>query len=208
MNQLVSSNKFRPDYSHLKVNLKSAPWTIAEEEMLHRDFIAGASIRQIAENLNEAYGNQRTEFSIYGKSQKMGLTRERHPRKRELDMAAAKAAKAAKWAMRAAAGPGPKIVMSLWHGEMKSQALRISMPEIVKIVADAYRVKVDDILGDSRQRKFVIPRHHAIWIMCQQAHLSTPRIGQFMGGRDHTTIMNGRDRHQARIDAGTVEVSL
>lgn len=105
-------------------------------------------------------------------------------------------------------------VLSLWKGVVQPRqgpvqpvARRVLMAEIISDVAIAYGLTVDELKGPDRSQRTSVPRQHAMWIMAKQPHLSFPKIGRFLS-RDHTTIVHGVSRHQARIDAGTVEVSL
>jgi chromosomal replication initiator protein len=96
------------------------------------------------------------------------------------------------------------IVHSLWKGAIEN---RVSMPTIAAEIADQYGVTVADLRGASRKKLYAEPRRHAIWLMSQQAHLSLPMIGRYMGSRDHTTILHHRDRFQALLDAEALEVA-
>lgn len=73
------------------------------------------------------------------------------------------------------------------------------MGQIMEAVCTAYEVSPSLIREQGRNREACIPRHHAMWIMYQQPHLSLTMIGNFMG-RDHTSILNGIRSHQARLD--------
>jgi hypothetical protein len=75
---------------------------------------------------------------------------------------------------------------------------------IINAVADLYDFTIDEIRSDRRNKKLVQARHHAMWEISKYTHWTLGKVGKFLGNRDHTTVMNGRDRHQARIDAGTV----
>lgn len=96
--------------------------------------------------------------------------------------------------------PRSSVSLSLWRGKVGTPG-RWLMPEIIELVAEAYDLKVDDLLGHCRERRLAWPRQHAMWLMSQQAHLSLPMIGRFLGGRDHTTVLHGIKRHQDRLAA-------
>lgn len=96
----------------------------------------------------------------------------------------------------------PKVgkVVSLWRGELPIDA-RWLMPEILEVVASAYGIDKTLLLGPLKTRRVTIPRQHAIWLMCQQPHLSLPMIGRFFGHKDHTSAHHGRKAHAARMAA-------
>lgn len=73
------------------------------------------------------------------------------------------------------------------------------MPEMAEDVAIMYGVRVEDIRGWNRQVRFTVPRHHFAWLAYQQPHLSLNMIGQFLGGRDHSTVLNSLRRHAERM---------
>lgn len=59
-----------------------------------------------------------------------------------------------------------------------------------------------DIMSQRRSPRVVQARHKVMWRLRHETEWSTPRIGKFLGDRDHTTILSGIRRHQARLDAG------
>jgi chromosomal replication initiator protein len=76
---------------------------------------------------------------------------------------------------------------------------RPTMASILCAVAERYGVSVEDLKGPRRYRNFVIPRHEAMYEMVERRLWSLPQIGRFMGGRDHTTVLNGWRRHAERM---------
>ena len=54
-----------------------------------------------------------------------------------------------------------------------------------------YAVKVPDIKGKRRTKDLVIPRQVAMFLMKEMTDTPYMTIGDFLGGRDHTTIMHG-----------------
>ena len=66
--------------------------------------------------------------------------------------------------------------------------------EIVRKVADKFGISVDSMTGRDRSRQIALPRQIAMYILREEANISLPQIGEFLGGRDHTTIMYGCDK--------------
>lgn len=66
----------------------------------------------------------------------------------------------------------------------------ITPESIVKIVAKYYKMKPAEILGKSRKKEIVTARSIAIWVIKHQLDYKYKAIGDFFGGKDHTTIMN------------------
>lgn len=61
----------------------------------------------------------------------------------------------------------------------------------LSVVADFYNITVSDIIGTGRNSKFVLPRHIAMYILKTKYNLTFKKIADIIGGKDHTTIMNG-----------------
>lgn len=61
----------------------------------------------------------------------------------------------------------------------------------LSVIANMYSISVVDLLGNSRNAKYVLPRHIAMYVLKKHYKLTYSRIGAILNGRDHTTIMNG-----------------
>lgn len=76
---------------------------------------------------------------------------------------------------------------------------------IQEMTADHFHLKVEDLKGQSRSKEINRARQVAIYLCCELTELSTPRIGECFGNRDHTTILHARDkiREQMQNDPDT-----
>jgi len=61
---------------------------------------------------------------------------------------------------------------------------------MLKRAADAAAVTVDALTGNDR-RKHVVRARWAVMLALHEAGWSQSRIGQNIGGRDHTTVLHG-----------------
>ncbi len=61
---------------------------------------------------------------------------------------------------------------------------------ILHIVAARYNVEPFMLSGSLRFKKYVKPRHIAIWIARRLTKQSYPQIARVFGGRDHTSMIN------------------
>jgi chromosomal replication initiator protein len=56
-----------------------------------------------------------------------------------------------------------------------------------------------DITGPRRQKELVLPRQIAMYLMQTECNMPFEKIGQVLGGRDHTTVMHGVDKIKVAI---------
>ena len=68
---------------------------------------------------------------------------------------------------------------------------------IVDAVAYRFGVTVANLFGPDQRHTFVVPRHIAMYLIKRMLKHSLPRIADYFGGRDHTTVMNGVRRYAA-----------
>ena len=76
--------------------------------------------------------------------------------------------------------------------------------EIVKEVCEKHGLKIEDVISERRHQYLVRPRQEIMYRLCTETDWSLPRIGRLLGGRDHTTILHGKRKFQALLDAGKV----
>jgi chromosomal replication initiator protein len=79
---------------------------------------------------------------------------------------------------------------------------RLVTPErIVHAVSEYYSVELEALKGQKRDRAIVMPRQIAMYLMRAETDVSLLRIGQELGGRDHSTVLHACDK----IDRETQE---
>lgn len=66
----------------------------------------------------------------------------------------------------------------------------ISIDDIIKTVSDYYGVEVNAINTRSRKREVVLVRQVAMFLAKKYLDLSTAKIGQYVGKRDHATVLH------------------
>ena len=84
-------------------------------------------------------------------------------------------------------------------GEFAQETLRdlltvhaqaITIPNIQRIVADYYQLRLTDLLSKKRSRSIARPRQMAMALAKELTEHSLPEIGDTFGGRDHTTVLH------------------
>lgn len=105
---------------------------------------------------------------------------------------------------------GGEITLSFVQEALKDlfalQDKLVSMDNIMKTVADYYKVKVSDLLSKRRNRSVARPRQMAMALCKELTNHSLPEIGDAFGGRDHTTVLHAcrtiKDLVISSIDLG------
>lgn len=77
----------------------------------------------------------------------------------------------------------------------------VTLNKIAESVASFYSITVDDLLKQSRRKEFVKPRQTAMYLARKELGSSFPSIGEFFGGRDHTTVMHGVEKVENAVKA-------
>ncbi len=73
---------------------------------------------------------------------------------------------------------------------------------IVATVADHFKLSPSALTGSGRDKKTALARHVAMYLLREDALLSVTEIGRLLGGRDHSTVINGCGKisYQINID--------
>jgi chromosomal replication initiator protein len=71
------------------------------------------------------------------------------------------------------------------------QERALSIPNIQKVSADYFQLRVADLLGKRRTRQLARARQMAMALTKELTSHSLPEIGDAFGGRDHTTVLHG-----------------
>src|SRR5581483_2896315 len=69
-----------------------------------------------------------------------------------------------------------------------------SAKKIAESVAEFYNISIEDLIKQSRKKEYVKPRQIAMYLIRKELDNSFPSIGDFFGGRDHTTVMHAVEK--------------
>lgn len=87
---------------------------------------------------------------------------------------------------------------------VNSKKKAVTLSKIAESVALFYSITMEDLLKQSRRKEFVKPRQTAMYIARKELGSSFPSIGDFFGGRDHTTVMHGVEKVEKAVSANDV----
>ncbi len=62
--------------------------------------------------------------------------------------------------------------------------------KVVDLVAKYFNLSPEKLLSPDRSREVALPRQIAMYLLREDVNISLPRIGEALGGRDHTTVMH------------------
>jgi chromosomal replication initiator protein len=68
-------------------------------------------------------------------------------------------------------------------------------------VSRFYGVTPERMLSKDRSKDIALPRQVAMYLMREQAGISLPKIGEELGGRDHTTVIYACDKVADMIES-------
>lgn len=91
---------------------------------------------------------------------------------------------------------------------------KIITPEyIISMVAEHYDITIDEIKGNKRNSKIVIPRQIAMYLCREMIDIPLKSVGKCLGNRDHTTIMHGCEKIEHELQTSdtmknTIEVLM
>jgi chromosomal replication initiator protein len=78
--------------------------------------------------------------------------------------------------------------------DLMPESKEIEPEQILKTIAQEYGVSLEELLSANRSQRIAFPRQIAMYMLREESELSLPKIGEILGGRDHTTIMYGHDK--------------
>jgi chromosomal replication initiator protein len=91
--------------------------------------------------------------------------------------------------------PDLDYVKNFFGIKKQSKAQRaISYRRILSVVSKYYDLKTSEVRGKSRKKDIANARHIAAYLLRKELEYPLKRIGEILGGRDHTTIMHSEEK--------------
>ncbi|MFU8826155.1 MAG: chromosomal replication initiator protein DnaA [Brevefilum sp.] len=69
------------------------------------------------------------------------------------------------------------------------QGADLKPEDVLTAVSAAFGISNERLLGRERTREVALPRQVAMYLLREEGGVSLPQIGEFVGGRDHTTVI-------------------
>lgn len=90
---------------------------------------------------------------------------------------------------------GGRITMDLVTEALKNifpdtATKEITIEIIREVVANHFKLKIEDLNSSKRNKSLALPRQIAMYLCRELTDTSLPQIGEFFGGRDHTTVLH------------------
>ncbi|MFQ3679518.1 MAG: chromosomal replication initiator protein DnaA [Pseudanabaenaceae cyanobacterium] len=86
------------------------------------------------------------------------------------------------------------------------EPIEVSAELVLSVVTEHFEVSLEDLQGSSRRREIGRARQVAMYLIRQHTNLSLPKIGEALGGKDHTTVMYSCDKI-ARLQSTDGEIA-
>ncbi len=99
---------------------------------------------------------------------------------------------------------GEKLTLQLANNAMVDilpQRSALVPGDVISTVSKFFGISSDRILSKDRSRDVALPRQVAMYLMRELGGVSLPKIGEELGGRDHTTVMYACDKVADMIES-------
>lgn len=80
----------------------------------------------------------------------------------------------------------------------------ITVDFIQRCVAEEFGVSLQDLKTKRRNKNIVLPRQIAMYISRELTEMSLPEIGEFFGGKDHTTVLHSCNKIKGGVSNNEV----
>jgi chromosomal replication initiator protein len=95
----------------------------------------------------------------------------------------------------------PELIEELLKFEVKNNKISInaSPSDIIKTVANHYKLKQTALKGKRRVKSLVLARHVAMYLLKNELDLPLVEIGRWFSGRDHTSVLHAVNKIEKNV---------
>lgn len=83
--------------------------------------------------------------------------------------------------------------------ESQGNPREVTPHAVAKAVARQFGVPLTELRGSGRAQRVVLPRHCAMFLIRELTSASLQAIGDYLGGRDHATVLHALNNWEARL---------
>lgn len=77
---------------------------------------------------------------------------------------------------------------------------KLDHKKVILGINQYFNIKMSEITGPRRKKELVLPRQLAMYLLYEECKLPYEKIGDLLGGRDHTTILHGVEKIREAIN--------
>jgi len=77
----------------------------------------------------------------------------------------------------------------------------ITLPYILELVSEQYGISTADIISKKKDAEIVLPRQIVMYLAKEMTQTPLKNIGQFLGGRDHSTVLHGKRKIEEQLQS-------
>ena len=93
-----------------------------------------------------------------------------------------------------------RVRTSLGASAPERSGQKLDHKKVIGEVNRYFNIKIADLVGPRRKRELVTPRQITMYLLYEECKIPYERIGELLGGRDHTTIMHGVEKISQAIN--------
>lgn len=93
-----------------------------------------------------------------------------------------------------------KLAQEVLKDSFKEEEQKIGIDKIQRVVAEYFTLRVSDLRSKSRSRSIAHPRQIAMYLVRMLTAHSFPEIGEYFGGRDHTTVLHAFNKLRKAVN--------
>ncbi|MDD5217818.1 MAG: chromosomal replication initiator protein DnaA [Candidatus Omnitrophica bacterium] len=92
-----------------------------------------------------------------------------------------------------------KLAQTILRDTLKEEEQKISIEKIQRVVSEYFNLRVSDLRSKRRTRSVAGPRQIAMYLVRTMTGHSLPEIGEYFGGRDHTTVIHSFQKVEGEL---------
>ncbi|MDR0908810.1 MAG: chromosomal replication initiator protein DnaA [Spirochaetaceae bacterium] len=101
---------------------------------------------------------------------------------------------------------GQAITLEIAQQQLKDilspiKQVNITLDLLLRVVADYFALSINDLKGKKKSQTIVLPRQLGMYIARQITEYSTTEVGEYFGGRDHSTVISACNKIAERKKA-------